>query len=606
MRQIVSERWAIYDARALAAVYGGAHGPWGPAMIALTWLGSGWAALALLPLLGWPRTRSFAGALAARHRRAGHVGVGAQARRRPRATRGSRWDLRPRMGAPHDGSFPSGHASGSFCVAAFLAMALPAVWPGPGWRVAPWPRRRSLLAALVAVSRVYLGAHFPSDVLAGALMGAAFGAVAARASTSRVEAPQRERRSSADVRAFVSLGFAVACTARTRSPCLSGSRHRGVDRRLRDVLQRTSSSRRTSCDDGGDGDGGRRLDARDPPDCDAGVPAALACTGLYADWPTLALAPDVHAYRPGATMWADGATSLRWIWLPPGTKIDTSDPNSWVFPVGTKLWQELSILGKRIETRFSWKQAPTLWFRPPTRGRDNLYAAPSLTLGLPNARGLPYEIPAVSACEKCHNGANDFVLGFEEVGLAMPQASGLNLEALERDGLLTNPPAIPPAIPGDAATAGSSRISTRNCGTSCHNRNKARRAGQTGLFMKLTVDASGRAAVDRAGKPTPGSPRTRCRASSPRAARRRLRQLGHGGEREPAASAAHVLPARPGDLGAQHDRVAHGPPRRRHADAADRDARGRRRRRRGPRRLGHRPAPLTARPVGVERPPKRR
>ncbi len=233
------------------------------------------------------------------------------------------------------------------------------------------------------------------------------------------------------------------------------------------------------------------LDARAPPDCDAGVPTALACTGLYADWPTLTLAPDVQAYAPGTSMWVDGATSLRWIWLPPGTKIDTSDPNRWVFPVGTKLWQELSILGKRIETRFSWKEAPTLWFRATYAWTDDLYAAPSLTLGRPNARGLPYEIPAVSACEKCHNGASDFVLGFEAVGLAMPQATGLDLEALERDGLLTNPPAIPPVIPGDAATAGELAYLHGNCGTSCHNRNEGAEAGQTGLFMKLTVDMSG-------------------------------------------------------------------------------------------------------------------
>jgi undecaprenyl-diphosphatase len=34
------------------------------------------------------------------------------------------------------------------------------------------------LAVLIAVSRVYLGAHFPSDVLAGAILGALVGALA--------------------------------------------------------------------------------------------------------------------------------------------------------------------------------------------------------------------------------------------------------------------------------------------------------------------------------------------------------------------------------------------------------------------------------------------
>ena len=41
-------------------------------------------------------------------------------------------------------------------------------------------------------------------------------------------------------------------------------------------------------------------------------------------------------------LWADYATKQRWILLPPGTKIDATDPNEWVFPVGTKVWKEFS------------------------------------------------------------------------------------------------------------------------------------------------------------------------------------------------------------------------------------------------------------------------
>lgn len=64
-------------------------------------------------------------------------------------------------------SFPSGHAATSFAGAIVLAWLL--------------PRLRAaliVLAALVAFSRVYVGVHYPSDVLAGAVIGATIGLLA--------------------------------------------------------------------------------------------------------------------------------------------------------------------------------------------------------------------------------------------------------------------------------------------------------------------------------------------------------------------------------------------------------------------------------------------
>lgn len=79
------------------------------------------------------------------------------------------------VASPGGHSFPSGHAAGSFAFGAFLAMRVPKLG-------AP----ALLLSTLIAWSRCVLGVHYPSDVLAGAalgaLIGAAFAVFAVRAS----------------------------------------------------------------------------------------------------------------------------------------------------------------------------------------------------------------------------------------------------------------------------------------------------------------------------------------------------------------------------------------------------------------------------------------
>jgi undecaprenyl-diphosphatase len=89
---------------------------------------------------------------------------------------------------PTSGSFPSGHTANAFAGAVVLSRFAAA--PALAWWV---------LAGTIAYSRLYLGVHYPSDVVAGALVGITCAlttlAIARRAGrTSIPTRPGSERR----------------------------------------------------------------------------------------------------------------------------------------------------------------------------------------------------------------------------------------------------------------------------------------------------------------------------------------------------------------------------------------------------------------------------
>ena len=65
------------------------------------------------------------------------------------------------IAAPHDYSFPSGHTSASFAAALVYLRKMPK----------PYGVCFVVLAALIAISRLYVGVHYPTDVLGGFLIG---------------------------------------------------------------------------------------------------------------------------------------------------------------------------------------------------------------------------------------------------------------------------------------------------------------------------------------------------------------------------------------------------------------------------------------------------
>lgn len=152
------------------------------------------------------------------------------------------------------------------------------------------------------------------------------------------------------------------------------------------------------------------------------LPDRLSRTGLYTDIRAKTLAPGLVAFTPAHVLWSDGADKQRWIYLPEGSTIDSSDMDRWRFPVGTKLFKEFSLDGKRIETRLIWRVADT-----GNRERDTLMGsyvwndseteAVLAKDGATDVRGTELDVPSMDTCWRCHIGEPGHSLGFSAVQL---------------------------------------------------------------------------------------------------------------------------------------------------------------------------------------------
>ncbi|HKO94641.1 MAG TPA: hypothetical protein VJU61_25980 [Polyangiaceae bacterium] len=218
------------------------------------------------------------------------------------------------------------------------------------------------------------------------------------------------------------------------------------------------------------------------------LPPRLSGTGLYVTGSTTVVAPENLGFVPQYPLWSDGATKRRWIALPPGTRIDATHPDAWVFPIGTRFWKEFSF-GERTETRYlerlpdgSYRYATYIW----DAALGDAWLAPET--GVRAAReiapGVQHDIPSAADCRSCHEGRRSPVLGFNALQLspdrdplaphreAVPPGS-LDLPELVRRELLVNlPPALLERAPRIDAPSASARAAAGylfgNC-SSCHN-----------------------------------------------------------------------------------------------------------------------------------------
>ena len=238
-------------------------------------------------------------------------------------------------------------------------------------------------------------------------------------------------------------------------------------------------------------------------------PDTLAGTGLCLDAACTQISPDVHEYAPQYVLWADTATKRRWIFIPTGKQIDTTDMDHWVFPAGTKIWKEFTRDGVRVETRYIAKimdsaEGPTdpspwfyvsyQWNSSPTSPMGDSTIA--VTAGVTHANGTNHDIPSRTQCRNCHEElVPGRVLGFGAMSLDFKQSNAALLDldgAIAQSWLTTAPPgAASPHFPlpadADAADLAAFGYMHANCGH-CHNANSDIFANQTPVSLRLDVN----------------------------------------------------------------------------------------------------------------------
>jgi hypothetical protein len=258
------------------------------------------------------------------------------------------------------------------------------------------------------------------------------------------------------------------------------------------------------------GDGSLRPDALtsrpDMPMVDAPIdgnpnnPMTLMDTGLCVDAACTQIAAGIKPYVPRFQLWSDGATKKRWIYLPPGTKIDTSDMDFWKFPVGTKLWKEFTRDGVRVETRLVMRigpgETPSDWFYAPFVWNAAQDTAVAELFGVPDANGTQHDVPSRIQCKECHDNTQPSrILGFSAIQLdwgTNTTASDITLKSLIDDNVLTNPPTSPNASGQYFPLPGNTQYEQpalgymhANCGH-CHNPH-SKVYIDTGVMMQLRL-----------------------------------------------------------------------------------------------------------------------
>lgn len=154
----------------------------------------------------------------------------------------------------------------------------------------------------------------------------------------------------------------------------------------------------------------------------------------------------------------------RWVYIPPGTKIDNSDDNNWVYPQGTIFFKNFAYSENKenvttytnIETRIlekttsaigadAWRPSVYVWSDDQT---DAVYTTDGADIPLKyNSYDYTYKVPSLASCTQCHRGNNDMAAGFNQLQLDSGLGVHSDLHSYFDKGLLSKRPTIYNDIP---------------------------------------------------------------------------------------------------------------------------------------------------------------
>jgi hypothetical protein len=168
------------------------------------------------------------------------------------------------------------------------------------------------------------------------------------------------------------------------------------------------------------------------------LPVQLSQVGVYqGSRVSVPLAP-ARAYAPGYPLWSDGGEKFRSFVLPEGTRIDATDPQSYVFPLGTLIFKTFSFMTPShpdetvpVETRLlrlnadGWELAAYAWDEAATDAELlDLKRGQTREVLDENGDVVRHAIPSRLECRQCHESSTSLVLGINELQLASSGSLG--------------------------------------------------------------------------------------------------------------------------------------------------------------------------------------